>query len=57
MDLAGLWQGLQYLERQGVGVGLLVTDSHVQIKSYVKNNKPEVVHEFDVWHMAKGTLY
>lgn len=48
MELAGLRQGLEYLERQGIAVALLVTDRHAQIKSYPKKNKPDITHEFDV---------
>lgn len=33
---------MDYLEGQGVVVELLVTDHHVQIKSYLTKNKPDI---------------
>ena len=32
----------------------LVTDRHVMIKSYMKTERPNMNHYFDVWHVAKG---
>ena len=35
----------------------LVTDRHTQVSAYVTNEKPEVDHAYDVWHVAKGIVY
>jgi hypothetical protein len=55
MELHGLKRGLQVMEMNNVQVHDLVTDRHVMIKSYMKNDKADVNHYFDVWHIAKGT--
>ena len=31
-----------------------MTDRHVMIKSYMKTERPNMNHYFDVWHVAKG---
>ncbi|XP_040065676.1 uncharacterized protein LOC8030003 isoform X2 [Ixodes scapularis] len=54
MELAGLKRSFSFLESQGLVVDLLVTDRHVQGKAFMKKEKPNVRHEFDVWHVAKG---
>ncbi|XP_061179861.1 uncharacterized protein LOC133188445 [Saccostrea echinata] len=55
MELEGLKRGLRHLtELNRVQVHDLVTDRHVMIKSYMKTEKPNINHYFDVWHVAKG---
>lgn len=56
MELEGLKRGLSFLEQNGVEVAVLVTDRHVQIKCYLRREKSSIRHEFDVWHVVKGTL-
>ena len=55
MELEGLKRGLDYLT--GVcrlDIKALVTDRHVMIKKYMRENQPDIQHYFDVWHIAKG---
>ena len=55
MELEGLKRGLRHItELNGVQVHDLVTDRHVMIKSYMKTERPNMNHYFDVWHVAKG---
>lgn len=56
MELLGLKRGLRDLELNNIQVQDLVTDRHVMIKSYMKKDRPEINHYFDVWHIAKGTV-
>lgn len=56
MELEGLKRALAFLEQNGVEVAVLVTDRHVQIKCFLRREKSDIKHEFDVWHVAKGTL-
>lgn len=56
MELLGLKRGLRDLELNNIQVHDLVTDRHVMIKSYMKKDRPEINHYFDVWHIAKGTV-
>ena len=51
MELLGLKRELQVMELNNVQVHDLVTDRHVMIKSYMKNDKADVNHYFDVWHI------
>ena len=58
MELEGLKRGLAYLiDQQKLEVKDLVTDRHVMIKKYMKDNRPDVNHYFDVWHIAKGFYF
>ena len=35
----------------------LVPHRHTQVSAYVANEKPDVDHAYDVWHVAKGIVY
>ena len=54
MELESLKRQLSYLEKEKIDVKKLVTDRHVQVTSYMANEKPEIEHSYDVWHFAKG---
>jgi solute carrier family 8 (sodium/calcium exchanger) len=54
MELESLKRQLKYLEDNRVEVNKLVTDRHIQVSVYMANDKPEVEHSYDVWHVAKG---
>lgn len=54
MELEGLIRCLEFLSKEGVVISHLITDRHSQVKKYMKDQKPEIVHMFDVWHVAKG---
>lgn len=56
MELAGLQRALDFLDHKNVEVSVLVTDRHAQVKCFMQKHKEETEHEYDVWHMAKGTL-
>eukprot|EP00795_Rhopilema_esculentum_P016153 gene16153-7518_t len=50
MEKQGLKNCLQALENQGMSVASLTTDRHQQIKAYMKNEKSNINHQFDIWH-------
>ncbi|WP_316399562.1 hypothetical protein, partial [Bradyrhizobium sp. 33ap4] len=54
MELEGLKRGLSYLRDADINVTTLVTDRHCQIRKYIENNYPDMAHQFDCWHVAKG---
>jgi solute carrier family 8 (sodium/calcium exchanger) len=55
MELEGLKRSLKYLqETKDMKIGELVTDRHVSVKAYLKNQQKHIKHYFDVWHCAKG---
>ncbi|XP_064205610.1 uncharacterized protein LOC135262525 [Anguilla rostrata] len=53
-EICHLDRSLQFLEESGLTVGCLVTDRHPQIQKYVREEKPAVIHYYDVWHVAKS---
>ena len=57
MELESLQRQLSYLEKANIDVKKIVTDRHVQVTSYMANEKPEIEHSYDVWHLAKGIFY
>ncbi|XP_041367601.1 uncharacterized protein LOC121382155 isoform X2 [Gigantopelta aegis] len=54
MELEGLKRAIHYLESKGCVITELVTDRHVSVKKYMRDENKEKKHFFDVWHMAKG---
>ena len=32
----------------------MTTDRHKQIRSYLKKERPDIVHQFDIWHVGKN---
>jgi hypothetical protein len=54
MELESLKRQMKYLEDNNVSVRKLVSDRHIQVSAYMANEKPDVEHSYDVWHVAKG---
>jgi hypothetical protein len=54
MEKQGLDQALTALKDSDVKVDVLVTDGHVQIRKWLRENHPDIQHYFDVWHIAKS---
>ncbi|XP_071377166.1 uncharacterized protein [Centroberyx affinis] len=54
MEKEGLIRSLSFLEASGVTIKTMVTDRHPQIQKYLREQKPEIRHFYDVWHVAKG---
>lgn len=54
MEVEGFRRCMTYLFEKGFKIELLATDRHVQIRSLVTKEFPEIDHQFDVWHLAKS---
>ncbi|XP_069110215.1 uncharacterized protein, partial [Argopecten irradians] len=54
MEKEGLVRAMSVLKERGLSVGALVTDRHLQIQKWVRENMPTTDHYYDVWHVAKG---
>ena len=54
MEHEGLVRTLDFLEKNSIVVGTLVTDRHKQIAKYIRETHPEITHQYDVWHISKG---
>jgi hypothetical protein len=49
-------KGLEVLleKIQHIKITTLTTDRHVQIRAFLKNDHPNIIHQFDVWHFGKS---
>jgi len=54
MEKEGLIRSARFFESKNIKIKTLVTDRHVQIVKWVRENLTETTHNFDVWHVAKG---
>ncbi|KAH7933528.1 hypothetical protein HPB49_013384 [Dermacentor silvarum] len=54
MELEGLKRALKGLEDQKVCVCELVTDRHTQVRKHTRQNRPDIAHLIDAWHVTKG---
>ena len=56
MEKEGLVRAINTLQEFGIEIGTLVTDRHLQISKWIREELPSVTHYYDVWHVAKGIL-
>ena len=54
IEKKGLIETLNFLENSGIIMKVLVTERHSQIRKYLRENKPQINHQFDIWHMANN---
>lgn len=54
MEVEGFRRCMTLLLDMGFRIEVLATDRHVQIRSIMKKEFPEVQHQFDVWHLCKS---
>ncbi|XP_062588586.1 uncharacterized protein LOC134250245 isoform X2 [Saccostrea cucullata] len=54
MEKEGLIRGVRYLEENGLPISQIVTDRHLQVAKWMRENLPDTTHSIDVWHVAKG---
>ncbi|KAH3700445.1 hypothetical protein DPMN_019228 [Dreissena polymorpha] len=54
MELEGLKRGITALQEMGILIKEIVTDRHMQIQKWLRDNHHEIKHSYDVWHVAKG---
>ncbi|XP_053403232.1 uncharacterized protein LOC123530221 [Mercenaria mercenaria] len=53
MELEGLQRAVSNLKKEGISITEIITDRHLQIQKWIRENLPETRHSFDVWHIAK----
>lgn len=56
MEKEGLIRCVDFFNNHNINIQTLVTDRHVQIVKWVRENMQETTHYFDLWHVAKGTI-
>ena len=54
MELVGCKRTMEDLKRDGLEIQTIATDRHVQIRKYLKDEHPNINHQFDVWHLTKN---
>ncbi|XP_041457112.1 uncharacterized protein LOC121430959 isoform X2 [Lytechinus variegatus] len=54
MELEGLKRALEKMDAEAVEIKTIVTDRHLQIAKFLRENYPHIDHRYDVWHIAKG---
>ena len=52
MELEGLKRTVALLSDFGIKPSVLITDRHISISSYIRNDLPNTVHYHDIWHVA-----
>ncbi|KAL7396810.1 hypothetical protein ABVT39_012062 [Epinephelus coioides] len=54
MEPLGFKNGLRILLDEGLDIKVITTDRHPSIRKIMRESYPEIKHEFDPWHTAKG---
>ena len=54
MEKERLIRSCNHIKSSGLKIETLISDRHLQIQKWIRENLPEVTHYYDVWHVAKG---
>ncbi len=54
MEKEGLIRAINEIEQMSLEFKIIISDRHKQNEAWIRQNKPEVVHFFYIWHIAKG---
>ena len=54
MEKMGFQKSLTLLKNENIVPNQITTDRHSQIRKYMREEEPEIQHQFDVWHFAKN---
>ena len=54
MEPMGFKKGLDKLLDDGIAVKVVTTDRHPSIRKMMREDYPDVTHQFDPWHVTKG---
>ena len=55
MENVGLHRAIEKVKGQGLAISTLATDRHPKVSKYMREEHPDIDHQFDVWHLFKGT--
>nr|XP_033487569.1 vomeronasal type-2 receptor 1-like [Epinephelus lanceolatus] len=56
MEPVGFRRWLDYLLEEGVEVEVVTTDRSPSIRKIMREDYPDIHHEFDIWHVVKGLM-
>ena len=54
MEKLGFVKALKEIEEKGIKIKQITTDRHLQIRKYLREERPDLNHQFDVWHVCKN---
>lgn len=54
MEPMGFRKGLERLLDEGIDIKVVTTDRHPSIRKLMREEYPNIIHQFDPWHVAKG---
>lgn len=54
MELEGLKKILQRLDNNGLSINGITTDRHKQVRAFLRKERPDIEHQFDIWHVGKN---
>lgn len=54
MEPMGFRKGLEKLLDEGIDIKVVTTDRHPSIRKLMIEEYPNIIHQFDPWHVAKG---
>ena len=55
MEKIGFVELLERMEKTyGFKIRSLTTDCHLQIRAFLEKVRPDIIHQFDIWHVSKS---
>ncbi|XP_073726206.1 uncharacterized protein [Misgurnus anguillicaudatus] len=54
MEPLAFKKGLEKILDEGIDVKVVTTDRHPSIRKIMREEYPQIIHQFDPWHVAKG---
>ena len=54
MEKEGFIRGMKKFAEYNISSNMLVTDRHIQLAKWIRENLSEIKHRYDVWHGAKS---
>ncbi len=54
MELEGAKRCFRFLHNSGVEIPVFISDRHMGIAKWLRNDQPRTKHFFDIWHVAKS---
>ena len=57
MEYMGFQASMDYLLGCGLEIATLITDRHGSVTKHMREQLPEIIHYFDLWHLKKSKLH
>ena len=54
MEKVGFKRALESLRKEGINPKQITTDRHSGIRKHMREEEPDISHQFDVWHFVKS---